>query len=169
MSTNTYPQNVDRNAWYVHTDDGIIACNALIDDIPSQVQGETESYPFALYSRAYEEDYMSDQQRHIHPYQTLLDIARNAGAYVVHSTPSNRFRYSDQTPSAAPELLIGLEPSYEHPTTGGLWGLVSGYSDENAHAEHFIRMEVDVLKLAEFDEYDSWDEAKANLRHGGLV
>ena len=169
MSTNTYPQNVDRNAWYVHTESEIIAVNGLIEDIPAQVQGETESYPFALYSRAYEADYMSDQQRHIHPYQTLLEIARNAGAYVVHSTPSNRYRYSDQTPAAAPELLVGLEPAYDTPTTGGLWGLISGYSDANAHAEHFVRMEIDVLKLAEFDEYDSWDAAKANLRHGGLV
>lgn len=159
MSTPDIPLDAPDGAWVLYFDTETVYANALLDDVPPQTRGERVSYTFAFYTR-HDADYPTE---HVERARTILDRRDHAGSFVIHRTPRNRHRITEQLPAGAPSQLVGLAPAYDTAATRGVWGALDGYSAEAPLEEEVIFITLDVVTLAPFEQYDGFAAAQSDL------
>jgi len=90
-------------------------------------------------------------------FEQLQEYEQEADNFVRHTTESNNHKYTLQLPSnsSIDSLLVGIQPSQDlqDKNVEGLWGLITGGTDNRNNALTNYDYELEVWKLADYNEY----------------
>lgn len=162
------PKSVQRQAWFIHLNTGVIHAESIAPPVPDVSRGESATYSFRLYTTIHKGDDPPPVADHLDRYRELLELNEHANSYISNATPTNQITYMEQTPASANSLLLKLEPSYINETeVRGIWGLLNGVSDTTMEEETLVELDIDVMKLCDASEYNTRAEVKNSLENGG--
>ena len=153
------------HAWYIHVEDGegdehTTFANALIDDVPALVPGESVEFTFRFLPIGYhpQDDLPGDPAEHIDRVRAVQRVGRVAGHYADYWTDSHRFRFRDQSAGDRPSPLVGLEPAYDALVTDGVWLVLDDVAAENPLPDVYADVELGGAVITEFDTHDERED-----------
>lgn len=155
----------DRLEWHVDA----VRADGLVRPLPVPQVGESTSYEFVFDPRGDSGELLVNEADYRERYTSVRDRLRHAGQFVVKRRMDGTPRWHEQTPRDADPLLVKLEPGdhqdVEEPTSG-VWGLIEGGSTRPPVGRSPGFVTLDVLVVAELDDYASRRELEAELRFG---
>lgn len=125
-----------------------VACE--VEGVPEvHTPGESESYRLLFES----DPDTSDHVQRFRDVRSALDVA---GRYVTYETLQGTVMYRNQASDGDP--LVSIQPPDAAATIEGVWGLVGGGADTSPNDASVsegaaLLLDLDVLRLADYDEY----------------
>lgn len=139
-----------------------VACE--VEGVPEvHTPGESESYRLL-----FERDL--DASGHVERFREVREVLDMAGRYVTYETLQGEVMYRNQASSGDP--LVSIQPPGSMATIGGVWGLAEGGADTSPNDASVsggaaLLLDLDVLRLADYDEYADRADAQAALEATG--
>ena len=151
--------------WYLEFDSRVIRTDGLDGPQGSPQLGDTATYPFVIHPPHDWGDTGDNTAPHLDRYNSLLQYASHAGAYVTYKTPTIGLRYLEQ--HTGDSLLVHVRPG-DDVDASGVWGLVESVDDKTSLPRAWCQVDVKITVLGQSSDYLSRDDIRAKLETGGL-
>lgn len=159
-----YPRRAPTGAWYIHLEDTITFADAD-GGVENTDPGSSASFDLLFHPAP--ADWGVDHLRYQDRYKRIREPCEYAGRWVSKQPPFGPDKYVEQTPPDAPSLLVGLEPSYDHPETTGIWGVIDGYSSTNQYQQAYLMLSLEITVIATMEEYIDRESVRTDLELAG--
>ncbi|MFC6766020.1 hypothetical protein [Natrinema soli] len=158
-----YPRRAPTGTWYIHLED-VITFADVDGGVENTDLGSSASVDLLFHPAPADEGL---PYRYRDRYQRLREHCEFAGRTLIKQPPFGPEKFVEQTPPGAPSLLVGLEPSYEHPETAGIWGVIDGYSSSNQHQQAYLMLSLEITVIATMEEYIDRESVRTDLELAG--
>jgi hypothetical protein len=158
MSTTT-----DLEPWTIDFADSDVSPSEItafvIESQPAPPLGETASWDLLFRPEVGATD-------HLERYRALLAFREHVGAYAAGVDVRHRPWYREQHDRES--LLVALRPPVDSQTGRGVWGLIDDMEDETTTPARRAVVSLDLLVLADGDDYNSASEVRADFEADGI-
>lgn len=175
--------------WRIDTerDDGGVITNGLEGAMPNYTRGQRVTLSFMFWDEAVG-TYASgatfgpadgatfggdagatfgsiDVANHVERYLAARDYLDYAGAASVNHDIDGQVHFQERIPSDAPvdSLVVDVVPGGDYVAGQGFWGVVMGGKDPTTNPLDFCRLDLDIVVLAERDDYATKADLRASL------
>ena len=117
--------------------------DGLVNSHPQIIHGQSVGFRFYFTPRG--------DGDHISRYQTLRDLMEKAGAVATGTNSEGLPWYIEQ--HTGDSLLLEITPGPDSTAAKGVWGVLTGGSDETSHPQSLCRLNLTVFILANQSDY----------------